>query len=182
MELQVKMQGVAPLLFNRMTDEAKRNLKAGTTGGKKNEEQSLEQAMQRVYRDEQGLYLPGWNLKVLITTGCTKAGIKQGRGSLSPYMKATLFVPDNIRFIKPDGTNVQEPDFIHEAPGRVPPRTGACVLIKRPALDTGWVATAKLVLLEGLDPEAVQISLKAGGKLCGLGSWRPDYGRFEVVK
>jgi hypothetical protein len=44
---------------------------------------------------------------------------------------------------------VAEYDYIHEVLGRVPPRTGSQVLIRRPALDTGWVLTFALTVVNG---------------------------------
>ncbi len=55
------------------------------------------------------------------------------------------------------------------------------MLIKRPALDQGWMLTFKLnIVVPTLHPDAIRASVDTAGLMVGIGSWRPEYGRFVV--
>ena len=52
----------------------------------------------------------------------------------------------------------------------------------RPALYTGWKCTFEMMvtLPEYLTPSLIQTLLGDAGRFCGLGDYRPTYGRFAV--
>ena len=172
-----KIQGVAPLLFNRFTEEAQEGLKKAATGGRFTDEQRIAEAMEKVYRGEKGLYLPAWNFKRVMVEGCRKAGLKEGRASAAPFLEATVFADGQLWFGK------DEPDFIHETWGRRPPKTGGACIVRRPALDVGWELPFGLTVVDDRRSDSqIRRAVEEGGLLCGLGSWRPEYGRFVVVE
>ena len=77
---------------------------------------------------------------------------------------------------------IREPDYLHETWGRLPPRTGAQVVVRRPALREGWQARFGFTITDDRVQEAdVRLALEQGGVLVGLGSWRPRYGRFRIT-
>ena len=169
--IDATVEGLAPLLFNRMVTELD-----GPKAGKMTEEERRALAEQKVYCDEQGLYWPAWNLKVCIVDGCKRAGIKEGRGSMAPFLMATVF-PETPRFDK------TERDYLHEVVGRIPPKTGAAAMIRRPCLNAGWhLSFALNVVDDRRNPNDIRTAVDSGGLLVGLGSWRPEYGRFRVTE
>ncbi len=179
-----KLQGVAPLLYNRPVDFQPPTPPAGEAkpakrnkGGRVSPEDRIADAQEKVYRDENGLYIPGWNFKVCLVAGCKRAGLKEGRGSKAPYFEATIFPEHRLYFGK------MQADFMHEHWGRVPPKTGACVMVRRPALNTGWVLSFAVNCVDDrLKSEDIRRALDEAGLLVGLGSWRPEYGRFIVTQ
>lgn len=164
------IQGVAPFLFNRMVNELD-----GPKPPKMTEEQRRALAELKVYKDDDGLYWPAWNLKRAIVEGCKKAGLKEGRASMAPYLEATVFPDRDPRF------NKKERDYLHEVVGRIPPKTGAAAMIRRPCLEAGWRLSFTLnVMDDRRNPVDVRTSLEHGGFFVGIGSWKPEYGRFSV--
>ncbi len=169
------LTGVAAILFNKWTDAAEKSIREGTTGGKFTDEQRSAEAMEKLYQDEQGLFLPAWNLKQSLLAGCAMAGLKEGKKAMGQFIKAMVFPDESPRF------NKTAPDFIHEVPGKRPPRTGGACLIKRPALNAGWELTFGLSVIDPRrSADHIKRSLEEAGMLVGLGSWRPEYGRFVI--
>lgn len=168
--IAAEIEGITAFLFNRYADDPE----SGVTGRKKTTEQKVDEAHLKVYRDEDGLYWPGWNVKRMLADGCKAAGLKNGRAALWPMVVASVFAQGTPRFDRSDYT-------IHTVMGRVPPRTGGYVPIRRPALDAGWrLSFDLLVTLDTLHPDALRESLTVAGELVGMGSWRPEFGRFLV--
>src|ERR1035437_9833710 len=114
--IHAAIEGVAPILFNRWTEEASDKLRSGATGGKFTDATRMAEAMTKVYRDDAGKFLtiPVWNLKKCILQGCQKAGLKEGRAGMMPFLAATVFVDGDPSF------GITEPDFVDERSGRRP--------------------------------------------------------------
>lgn len=168
--ITASIEGVAPLLFNRRVTDPD-----APAGGKLTDEQKQTEAESKVYRDDAGLYWPAWNLKRALLDGCKAAGIKNGRASMASLMQAAIFPEQEPRFGKDTF------DEMHETLGRVPPRTGAQVTVRRPMLSKGWhLDFGIVVVLDHVRPEPIRTALETAGLLVGIGSWRPDYGRFLV--
>lgn len=172
-----KIQGLAPILFNAFTDKTLDDLNTGATGGRFTADQRMAEAMLKLHRGQDGdIILPAWNFKVCMIDGSKKAGLKEGRASMAPFIAATVFVQGELKFGKTD------PDFIHEAPGRRPPKTGGACLVKRPAFREGWEIPFTLnVVDDRRAPDHLRKALEEAGLLVGLGSWRPEYGRFILT-
>lgn len=171
-----KIKGIAPILFNRMLEGDLEPSNVGSKG-RITVEARIEEARQKVYRNEQGLFLPGWNFKQCLLEGCKRSGLKVGRSSLARYLAAAIFPDHELYFGK------GEPDFMHEHWGRRPPRTGGACIIRRPALKEGWELSFGLnVVDDRRTPAEIRRSLDEAGLLVGLGSWRPEYGRFLVIE
>ena len=182
--IHVKIEGVAPILFNRWTEEASDKLRSGATGGKFTDASRLAEAMTKVYRDEEGKYLtiPGWNLKKCILQGCQRAGLKEGRVGMMPFLAATVFVAGDPVFVAGDpSSGVTDPDFVDERSGRRPAKTGGAALIKRPALKEGWQLPFTLnVVDDRRDAPSIRRAVEEAGLMVGLGDFRPEFGRFVV--
>lgn len=170
-QIKVKIKFIAPFLFNRPVD-------VEGTGGRKTKKQREKEALERVHRAEDGeLHIPAWNFKQCLKEGANRAGLKVGRKALSAFLEAVVFVDGIIGF----GTNKH--DFMHEHFGKVPPRTGAGIIIKRPAMNEGRELGFTLSIIDDRrTPAEIKQSLEEAGLLVGLGAWRPHYGRFLVTE
>lgn len=172
--IDASIRGVAPILFNRFADPDA--IRRPSAGGSFTDEQRLEEALLKVHRNGHGVYLPAWNLKCCIVDGARRGNLKEGKKSVAPFIQATVF-PEDAPFGK------AEPDEIHETWGRKPPRTGGACLIKRPMFRAGWELPLVInVVDDRRDPETLRRALEEAGMLVGVGSWRPEYGRFIVTE
>ena len=174
--IRFRLRGIAPILFHRFTEKAASDGDSGATGGKLTMKAKLDEAMDAVYRNGTGLYLPAGNLEPCLVFGAKKAGLKRGKASLAAFLDATVFCEEReLSF------GVSEPDGIHEVRGRRPPKTGGAMIIRRPMLKEGWSVSGHLVVTEDYQPpEQVRQALEAAGLFVGLCDWRPKYGRFVV--
>jgi hypothetical protein len=172
-----QIEGIAPILFNRFTEQAVADMEAKKTGGRKTHDERMDEAYRLVYRDGHGLSLPPGNLKKCFLQGAQKAGLKEGRASAVPYLQATVFVEGELNFGK------ENPDFVHECTGRRPPRTGGACVIRRPALETGWRLSFQLAVMDDRrSAEHIKRAIEEAGLLVGLGDGRPDFGRFILTE
>lgn len=166
------IEGVAPLLFSRpfKVIEPKQP-------GKMTDEDREQEPFKRLHLDaEKGVYIPRGALKGALLEGVKLAGIKDGKRSAFALMEATIFPQHDLYLGK------QTYDGVLEIPGRVPPRTGPLVLLRYPQFNEGWSCAFTLIQVQnnrGL-AEQVRAGLESAGLLVGLGSWRPEYGRFIV--
>lgn len=181
-QVKGQIQGVADILFNKMLeDELEPGSSAGLKGRVSTEERVTE-AWKRCYKDENGVYLPGWNLKVCLIEGCKKSGIKVGRGSAASYLSASVFPDKVLYFVSDGGSIIPDVDNVHVTWGRRPPRTGGACMVRRPMLNSGWLLDFTLTVVDDRrSPEEIHRSLVEAGMLVGLGSWRPEYGRFVIT-
>jgi len=173
------IKGLAPILFNKLLDgELEPDQKQPSTRGHVTLESRIAKAYQKVHRNEHGIYMPSWNFKKCLLIGCRMSGLKFGRKGLEPFLAASVFPDHEMPFGK------DEPDFIHEWPGRIPPGPrGAAVIVRRPAFREGWELPFGLnVVDDRRTPGEIRRSLDEAGLLVGLGSWRPEYGRFVVTE
>ena len=175
-KIKYALKGIAPILFHRFTEKAASDVDSGATGGKLTAEAKLAEAMDAVYRNGDGLYLPANNLEPCLVLGARKAGLKRGRASLAPFLEATVFCEEREM---PFG--VAEPDGIHEVRGRRPPKTGGAMIVRRPMLKEGWQVSGHFLVMDDYQPpEQIRQALEAAGLFVGLCDWRPKYGRFIV--
>jgi hypothetical protein len=187
------LEGVAPLLCNGWSQDALDKLDRGETGGKLTPEERHDEACQKVvWTDGDGLPAaptipldgpvtlsfvrpPQGAVKKAIVRACQLANLKEGQKGLGTYLEATLFVDADAAF---------EPCqvFMHRVWGRRPPRTGPACVVRRPALAAGWRLPLTLVVTDDLrGPDRVRQAVEAAGLLVGIGSWRPEYGRFILA-
>jgi len=171
------IKGTADILFNRMTEQTKDSLRTGRRGGKMTDDDRVEEAHLKYPKDENGkAYMDSWMFKKVLAAGAGAANLKEGRRSLGPFLLASVFVDGKI-YMSPE-----EPSYIHEVPGKRPPKTGGACMIKRPAFEN-WTASFVLnVLDDRRDAESIRVALEEAGTSIGAGSFRPEYGRFIVIE
>lgn len=170
-----KIQGVAPVLFSRFYNPESTEQPGG---GRFTIDERKAEALLRVHRRPDGeIVIPKNMFKNCLLEGVKKAGLKEGRGSLMPYIEATVFVEQDLPLGK------TEPDSILETWGRRPPKTGGACMVRYPAFETGWEAPFTLVVVDDRrNSQSIKRALDEGGLLVGIGSWRPEYGRFIVTE
>lgn len=175
-----RIKGIAPLLINSPTERALRSIEDGIGGGRQSGEERAKEAYEKLHRTEDGeCAITAEMIKGCLLGGSSMANLKVGRRALSQFLKATVFIdPPKISLGK------KEPDVIDKRWGRIPPGPrGNAVIIYRPAFKEGWEAEFTFVVSDSRR-EATQIkqAFDEGGLLVGIGSGRPDYGRFKITK
>lgn len=180
-KIKATLVGLAPLLFNQ-PDLSEIDPPPDGPRPKPPSKLTLaerqERAEKKLYRDDGGVYLPGAMLKACILIGAARSGLKVGpRTSIATFLAAEIFPERKMYF---DGK--EDFDFMHECWGRIPPKRGAVVTIRRPALSEGWKLPIMLnVVADNRTSGEIRQCLDTAGMAAGLGSWRPEYGRFIVA-
>ena len=176
-EIEVEIVGIAPMAQHRLTDEDIDQIDKSTTGGRKASSSKKDEAIERMYYRPDGyIGMPKRNIKACLLEGIRKANLKYGRASLAPYVKATVFIKENMPSL-----GITEPEFIERFP--VQRKDGTQVIVVRGGLNTGWkLSFTLLVIDERRDSDQLKVGMEEAGILCGLGAGRPEYGRFEVAK
>ena len=175
--VKTTIEGVSPILFNRFTEEAQNQVESGRSTGRQTMVQKRDEAQNRkVYKNTDGLFCPSPCVKKAVILACSIAGLKRQKKGLGQILKAVMFLePVEIPF------GVKEPDYVDEQSGRIPPRTGARVMLYRPALKEGWRLTFTIRVFDDLIPaDQIRRALEDAGIYQGLCDGRPEYGRFEV--
>jgi hypothetical protein len=182
--VQIEIEGIAPILFNRFTEEAQAKLEKGSQGKPATTQGRIDEAYTKVYRNGgPEIGVPTVNIKKCLLLGCKSAKIKLGRASAVPYMKAVLFPTEEFAVIRDaQGKAYTEPDGIHSCTGRIPPVKGSIAVIRRPYCVSGWLMPFGLQIFDDrVPPDMVQEALIEAGVMVGLCDHRPDFGRFKVV-
>lgn len=176
-----EIEGVVDLLFNAWTKRAIDGLIRPNPGGRLSQAQMLEEAEQKVHRNGKRLVIPKANQKKCLLAGIKLAKLKEGRGSLIPYVEATVFAEKDMELDR------EKFDYMHEAIGRNE-NTGQAIWILRPAVRAPWRGKYSFFVTDDRrNADTLRRGWEEAGLLNGLGSFRPEYGRFlvkswEVVK
>src|SRR3990167_1501833 len=180
--LDVELEGIADILFNRFSPGARKQWETGSTGQKPTAKQAQEAAEGRAYLDHTGLYLPPWTAKKILLEGAFDGKLKINKKPLHRWLGAVAFVQGTPRFLDQKGKPVKTWDYVHEVMGRQPPGPkGKPALILRPALRAGWRLTFQVAILDDVISEkAVHEAYSQAGLYVGAGGWRPEFGRFLV--
>jgi len=176
-KLQGKMIGVAPILFERLLDEAREQIDQGKNTPRLTREQKIQQAYLKVYRQDGHMGVPSKNAKKCLLEGSRMLKQKRQRSGLWRYLRgAVFFSEDFLPFAQ------KEPDLIHEDTARIPPGPkGVPCTIFRPALRKGWELPFILMVYDDTIPEGqIKEALEYAGLMVGICGYRPDYGRFRV--
>lgn len=170
------IEGIVPILFNRFTEANQRELAVGSIG-RQTTETKKEKALEKVYRNNNGLYCPALCIKKAMTLACSIGSLKYGKKALGPILRAIAFIdPVEVPF------GVKEPDYIDEQSGRIPPGPrGARVMIYRPALSAGWRLSFNITCFDDrVSADQIKRALGDAGIYQGLCDGRPDFGRYII--
>lgn len=179
------IEGVAPILFHRWSNESvaeKAAAKKGSAAKKTDDVKSY------VYRDGNGfICLPGEYVYASITDR-KKGSARYQQDPRSPRKSAvdlyqaaiiplTLLAP----ILSADGKPTKDWDYLDARRVTV---NQAGITRQRPAFNAGWRAEFmfQVNLPEYVDAHAFHEVLSLAGRAVGVADHRPTYGRFQVVK
>ena len=171
----VKIEGQTPLLVNRFHEEAQ----AEATSGVHSRKEKLspeEDAENRLYKNEAGIYFPAENLRQSIIAAAGRHKI--GRRSASSDVAAAIFIKPFACPLIGDWKVDSRPVVIPVTKGRI--------LRYRPIFEH-WAIEFQLEIEEDLiDKSMIRRIVDDAGNYCGIGDFRParkgPHGRFSVIR
>jgi hypothetical protein len=173
--LEVELEGTAPILFHRWSVEGVAAKSSAAKGSKAKKEDDLETY---VYRNDKGeLAIPSEYLRMsMVAASKFKQDPRSPRKSAADLVKAGVVCINELCSL-----GKREWDFVDQRRVMIQ-RNG--VTRCRPALYTGWKIDCRLnvVLPQYLPPQFIHELIQSAGMFCGLGDFRPTYGRFQVVR
>lgn len=189
-----EITGMTPYLFNKYAGTDKEIAKVigpKPADATKEDEWRRKEAYLRLYETDLGLAVPSRNIRACMVDGSKAgAGIKHRPGNKGteravwPFIRqGTIPEPTMIEFMDTSGRVLQRADVtLHGDMVRIPPVKGGLVRKYWPQL-TSWMLHFRLVVFDpGLESDKHLLgSLRNGGIFCGLGTGKPDYGKFKVT-
>jgi len=173
-QVKYRLKSVAPYIQNNPADEVE-DVKGGGTGktriGKKKENPD-----KTGYKNEIGFYVPARQINGLKFRAGMK--VKLGKTNIANFTKACVFCESQEFQMMRKGKPIKECDFIYNDP--IIRKDGQMVFNPRVAFKE-WEAIIVLNVTEDAIPkEKILEVLTIGGLYIGIGSRRPEYGRFMV--
>ena len=175
----VKIKGVKPLLVSRITEE---DLKPASRKRSSTPDPESE-AKKRLYLNQEGEpCIPAKNIKAMIRDAGAQFKLPQRFSTYKSMIKAGIDIePELVPITDPNNGKSAEWKIDIQI-GRLPGKSSR-VLVIRPRFDS-WQLEFKII---NRDPEILKEDilrkiLEEGGKWYGLGSYRPEFGRFEVIE
>jgi hypothetical protein len=200
-----EIKGLTPLLPNRYIEEAETIEAIGAKPRDKSREDDWRkrEALLRFHENGHGPFMPGRNIRSAMIAGADATGMKHKMGrtqsKLGPFLRRGILV-EPLEILYPKNMvkkltlareatragKVAEPLTIfplHRDVVRIPPVTGALVVKYWPMLEDWGFDFTITVFDDSLESEnELRASLDAAGVFCGLGTGRPDFGKFRVEK
>lgn len=173
--VQCRWDGVAPILFNRRVDEQiiSQLITGKSLAKKPTLEQLKELAWQRAYKANGHFVVPGSMIKGVTREGGKK--VRMGKaGGCHNLIKAIFFVEEPGYAIL-----AKELDGLRNS--TIIKKDGNLQYALWPQKNLPWSIKFKARILDDNFPlEALRESMDNGGFYMGIGSGRPEFGRFEV--
>lgn len=177
------IEGVTPFLFNRYMEDSEVHAEIGAKPKdlSKQDAWRRKEGMLRVYSNGHGPFLPGRNIRSTMMQGADAAAIthKHGRSqrALGPFLRRGIIIePPELEF----GKIALD---LHRDTVRIPPRTGALVVKYWPKVEEWTLKFEVTCFDDSLQGDSeLKASLEAAGVFCGLGTGRPDFGKFRVTE
>lgn len=191
--MKVRIEGIAPLIMHNglladpeyhFTKEKKKITAKRKKVEADQEEISRLEFLGSLYTDSTGkIIVPARVLLGAIIKGAK--GLKEG-----PAAKAGVFVDADVPLIY-DGPT--DPEALYAATSedgkgrpfvlRVPVKQGTASVIRVRPIFPKWAVEFDLTIMDDVtNAQTVRQMLDHSGRMCGLGDWRPQYGRFKVVQ
>ena len=165
-KVKAKIEGTAPMLQNKFTDD--------DSGSKKTKKIYIDEdeAEKRVYRNDKG--------EVIVTSAQLKAGLVKagtdfkyaGRKTFKEFLKA------GIIFSNTEFKLSQQEYEIHKCSVVV---QRSRIMRCRPMFRDWSVEFEFEIIDENIPQTVVKEIFEAAGKFQGLGDYRPEFGRYNVV-
>jgi hypothetical protein len=182
--VEVRIEGDADLLFHRWQSdsvEAKANAAKGSKAKKTDDVESY------VWRNnDHVICLPGEYLRgSMIDPRNGAAKYQQDprssrKSALDLFRAGVVSLTPLAPIIRADGSLAADWDYVDRRRAVVQ-RAG--VTRERPALNAGWTATQRFMVLlpQYISPSLLRRTLTDGGRLVGVGDFRPTFGRFSII-
>ena len=178
-KINVQIVGITPIKFNRISQEALDNIDKGKRA-KKDHKKELEDWKKKILSDKKGNYVESLMIRSCIINGLAlpvplvsnKVKIQKPKG------KATVFINPLKCYIegkvepKPDVTWTQNKNAIGNP----------LVIVRRPIMKEWKIKFEITVTSDFLLEEVLKTGVARAGLCFGLGSHRPDFGRFVISK
>lgn len=172
--VNVTIEGASDYLFHRWNPEA---VEEKARAGKNSKGKKTDNIESYVYRLDSGeLAIPGDQFRgAIVTAARFRQDPRSPRKSASDLFKAGIVVTTLAASV---GTK----DWAYLDKRRVVVQRNG-INRTRPALRMGWRANFDVmcVLPEWIDPNALRETVEMAGRVCGVGDFRPTFGRFGVV-
>jgi len=170
----VRIRGDADLLFHRWNCES---VEAKSKAAKGSKAKKTDDVESYVYRNEEGeICIPGEMLRQsMIVAAKYRQDPRSPRKSAMDLMKAAIVTLTPLASL-----GIKEWHYEHKCKVTIQ-RNG--VTRVRPAIKAGWEADFILMITlpEYVDRDFLNSLIIDAGRLCGLGDFRPTYGRFHIV-
>ena len=171
--VKVKIMGDCDYLYHRWNAEA---IEAKSLSSKNSKARKTDDIENFVYRNHEGfLCIPGEQLRMSIVYAAKfKQDPRSSRKSAMDLYKAGIIVLTPL-------ASVGKKEWDYEDKRRVVIMRSS-ISRTRPALKEGWEAEFDVLVNvpEYIAPLDLHSVITTAGKLCGIGDFRPTYGRFVV--
>lgn len=173
-KINVKVEGVSPLLYNRFRDiqiEGKSRKRTGTPS-----EQDIHE---KLYELDGVPYIPAVYFRNCFVEASKQFKIVgKGKSTYSKLVGATVEV-------MPEVIMNNHKWVVFRVPA-VNPMTKGRMMVSRPRMDK-WGCEFEVILNDdAVSPVVIKEILEQAGKYVGIGDWRPEkkgiFGKFQVVK
>lgn len=184
-QVSVSITGDADLLFHRWQSDSVAAKASAAKGSKAKKSDDIESY---VWRNDDGLIcLPGEYLRgSLIDPRNGAAKYRQDprssrKSALDLFRAGVVSTTVLAPILRADGTPAATWDYVDRRRVTVQ-RAG--VTRERPALNEGWSCTIGFMVLlpQYINPTMLRQTLTDGGRLVGVGDFRPTFGRFSVTR
>lgn len=170
----VGVVGVSPYLFRRWSVESIAAKSNAPKGSKLKKEDDIESY---VYRDEKGyLAIPSEQFRMSIVNAAKfKQDPRSPRKSAMDLFKAGIACLEPYCSLKTKNWDAVDQRRV------MVQRNG--ITRSRPMMNTGWKCELNIQVLlpEYIDTVLLNECIQNAGRLCGVGDFRPTYGRYQVV-
>lgn len=170
----VRIHGAAPYLFHRWSVDGVEAKAKAAKGSKAKKEDDLESY---VYRNSSGiLCIPAEQFRMSIVLAAKfKQDPRSPRKSAMDLFKAAIFPTEEYC-----STGKKDWEYVDRRRVMVQ-RNG--ITRHRPALLSGWEVEAnfEVVLPEYVSPELLHEVFSLAGRICGVGDFRPTFGRYQLT-
>ncbi len=171
---QVRLRGDADMLFHRWNFES---VEAKSKAAKGSKAKKTDDVESYIYRNDEGeICIPGEMVRQsMIIAAKYRQDPRSPRKSAMDLMKAAI-----VSLTPLASLGIKEWHYDHKC--RVTIQRNSITRV-RPAIKAGWEAEFILLvtLPEYVDRDFLHSLLSDSGRLCGIGDFRPTYGRFHIV-
>lgn len=169
-QVKATWKGLSPILFSRPKPEDfdPRN----PNKRKMSLEEMRAERLGRAYAMNGHYVLPGHMIKATTCEGAKEVGWGKKK-STRPLMKAIFFPTERDFFL------AKKLDGLHE--DKMIKSDGNMIWAAWPCIKVWKVEFTANVLHDAFPPECVRSAMEIGGLYKGIGSRRPEFGRFEVT-